>query len=176
MPGLVLEGPDDLNCATLQAALQNAGLNVQHTRLASNEYRIFVKDHDEQMTLSTPFRIGKILDECKKMLRRIHNFPEEIKIENGLFFPEQSRFQKGSGAAVSLTEKECDLLLVLWKAYPEHVSKEQLLAQVWGYQTELETHTLETHIYRLRQKIEDAPAQPKALLTHENGYRLSAVE
>lgn len=72
-----------------------------------------------------------------------------------------------------LTEKEITLLRTLAEAGPEGVSRADLLEKVWGYRNDLETHTLETHIYRLRQKLEVDPLAPRLLLTLESGYALS---
>jgi DNA-binding response OmpR family regulator len=73
---------------------------------------------------------------------------------------------------IRLTEKECDILLTLYDADGKSVSRQTLLDQVWGYASNVETHTLETHIYRVRQKIEIDPAAPAFLLTDEQGYLL----
>ena len=54
----------------------------------------------------------------------------------------------------------------------EGCTREVLLHKIWGYKSDLDTHTLETHIYRLRQKIEAEPDFPNHLLTIENGYKL----
>ena len=77
--------------------------------------------------------------------------------------------------AVQLTEKERDLLLALHRRGGAIVTRRELLDEVWGYGDGIETHTLETHIYRLRQKIEDDPANPVHLMTEEPGYRLDQV-
>lgn len=74
--------------------------------------------------------------------------------------------------AVQLTEKERDILLALYRRGGATVGRKELLDDVWGYGDGIETHTLETHIYRLRQKIEDDPAHPVHLITEEPGYRL----
>jgi DNA-binding response OmpR family regulator len=74
---------------------------------------------------------------------------------------------------VRLTEKETDILRYLKNAHGI-VARQTLLGEVWGYGPQVATHTLETHIYRLRKKIEKAPGDAKILLTEEGGYRLSA--
>lgn len=73
--------------------------------------------------------------------------------------------------AARLTEKEAQLLLLLAREGP--VSRQRILDAVWGYREGLETHTLETHIYRLRQKLGDDAANPRILLTTEGGYSLA---
>lgn len=70
---------------------------------------------------------------------------------------------------IKLTERETAILKYLYKAGDKIVGKAELLAEVWGYNPEATTHTVETHIYRLRQKIE-RPEQ--VIMTEDNGYRL----
>lgn len=72
-----------------------------------------------------------------------------------------------------LTDKEVSLLRMLGEQGKAGMSRDELLEKVWGYREGLDTHTLETHIYRLRQKIETDPADPQLLLTIEGGYRLA---
>ena len=72
----------------------------------------------------------------------------------------------------ALTEKETKILQVLNRAFPVSATKDELLAEVWDMRDGLTTHTLETHIYRLRQKIEADPSNAKSLVTEEGGYRL----
>jgi DNA-binding winged helix-turn-helix (wHTH) protein len=76
--------------------------------------------------------------------------------------------------AARLTEKEVTLLRTLAEAGPNGVSRAALLEKVWGYRDDLDTHTLETHIYRLRQKLETDPESPRLLLTLESGYALTS--
>lgn len=79
----------------------------------------------------------------------------------------------GGEDSVRLTEKETHLLAFL-KEKGGQASREELLEHIWGYAQGVETHTIETHIYRLRQKIEENPSLPKILLTQEDGYKLNA--
>ena len=74
--------------------------------------------------------------------------------------------------SVRLTEKEAAVLALLHEQDGRAVSRDDLLKDVWGYAEGLDTHTLETHIYRLRQKIEQDPAKPKILITDDKGYIL----
>jgi DNA-binding response OmpR family regulator len=75
---------------------------------------------------------------------------------------------------IRLTEKESAILKYLYRAGGRPVGRQILLNEVWGYNSAVTTHTLETHIYRLRQKIEPDPSQARLLLTEGGGYRLDA--
>ena len=76
------------------------------------------------------------------------------------------------GSKVRLTEKEISILRYLYSAGQRPVSREKLLQEVWGYKSGVTTHTLETHICRLRQKIEKDAAAPSILVTETGGYKL----
>lgn len=71
-----------------------------------------------------------------------------------------------------LTEREVSILKYLFKAQNKIVSKAELLSEVWGYNPEATTHTVETHIYRLRQKIEHDDKSFQIIITEDNGYKL----
>jgi DNA-binding response OmpR family regulator len=84
-----------------------------------------------------------------------------------------------SGAAhepVRLTEREAAIFAYLWRNLDRNVPRDELLAQVLGYSGDTATHTLETHIYRLRRKLAAAAATPPRLISEDKGYRLSAPE
>jgi len=81
-------------------------------------------------------------------------------------------FDSGSDNVQTLTEKETTILKFLYQAFPSDISKAHILAEVWGFQNTVSTHTLETHIYRLRQKISQL-TDKQLVLTTENGYRLA---
>ena len=74
---------------------------------------------------------------------------------------------------IRLTGKESAILKFLYRSDSRPVDRQILLHEVWGYNPAVTTHTLETHIYRLRQKMERHPRNPVLLLTENGGYRLS---
>ena len=73
---------------------------------------------------------------------------------------------------IKLTEKEVAIIKYLYKAKDKIVSKNELLQEVWGYSPEVTTHTIETHIYRLRQKVEHEDVSAQIILTSDGGYQL----
>jgi hypothetical protein len=97
---------------------------------------------------------------------------ERLRFGPYIFSPQDLLLRTGAKDEIRLTEKERDILLCLLEAR-EPVERRALLDKVWGYADGVETHTLETHIYRLRQKIEMDPASPQYLLTDGTGYRLA---
>ena len=88
------------------------------------------------------------------------------------FRPSSKLLLNPKGNKVRLTEKETSILRYLYRAGQRPVSRETLLQEVWGYNSGVTTHTLETHIYRLRQKIEKDAAAPAILVTEAGGYKL----
>jgi DNA-binding response OmpR family regulator len=80
--------------------------------------------------------------------------------------------ERARARTIRLTEKEAAMLELLWHAAGTVVARDDLLARVWGYQAGITTHTLETHVYRLRRKIERDPAKAELLVTDIGGYRL----
>ena len=79
---------------------------------------------------------------------------------------------KKANKKIRLTEKETAILKYLYRAEQRAVGRETLLGEVWGYNAGVTTHTLETHVYRLRQKIEKDPAKAQILITDAGGYKL----
>src|SRR6516165_8336810 len=88
------------------------------------------------------------------------------------FRPSSKILLNQKGNKVRLTEKETAILRYLYRADQRPVSRETLLQEVWGYNSGVTTHTLETHIYRLRQKFENDAATPAILVTEAGGYKL----
>ena len=120
-----------------------------------------------------PFKFAVLLARIRAQLRS-HEQSEDAVFDIGPyeFSPAHKLLRTESGQKVRLTEKETNILKYLYRASPRPVSRDELLHEVWGYNANVSTHTLETHIYRLRQKIEPDPAQARLLITESGGYRL----
>jgi DNA-binding response OmpR family regulator len=120
-----------------------------------------------------PFRFAVLLARIRVQMRQ-HEASEEAEFQIGpyTFRPSMKLLIDPKGGKLRLTEKEAAILRYLHRANGEPAARETLLREVWGYNSNVTTHTLETHIYRLRQKIEDNPAEAKLLVTDGGGYKL----
>src|SRR6516165_8347280 len=125
--------------------------------------------------VTKPFRFAVLLARIRAQLRQ-HEASEDAIFTIGpyTFRPSSKILLNPEGNEVRLTEKETGVLRYLCRAGQRPVSRETLLQEVWGYNSGLTTHTLETHIYRLRQKIEKDAASPAILVTQAGGYALVA--
>lgn len=120
--------------------------------------------------LAKPVRPGALLARVDEALRLAPAAP--MRIGGWRFDPAARLLEDEGGRKVRLTDKEVAILLHLRQAGGV-VGRDELLAEVWGYSAAVTTHTLETHIYRLRRKIETDPANAALLLTEAGGYRLN---
>ncbi|MSP50291.1 MAG: response regulator transcription factor [Alphaproteobacteria bacterium] len=124
--------------------------------------------------ITKPFRLGVLIARIKAQLRQ-HEQSDDAVFAIGpyrfrpaaklLIEPEKNR-------RIHLTEKETAILKYLFRAGDKPIVREVLLNEVWGYNSGVTTHTLETHVYRLRQKIERNPSKAEILVTEQGGYRL----
>src|ERR1700688_2784024 len=123
--------------------------------------------------ITKPFRFAVLLARIRAQLRQ-HETSEDAVFTIGpyTFRPSSKILLNAKGNKVRLTEKESSILRYLYRAGQRPVSREKLLQEVWGYNSGVTTHTLETHIYRLRQKIERDAAAPAILVTESGGYKL----
>ncbi len=117
-------------------------------------------------------RLGAVLQKIRHCARKVDRQARIFSLGRFVFDPEASTLMTDEGEEVVLTEKESAILICLAEAQGALISRRDLLTKVWGYVDGVETHTLETHIYRLRQKLEIDPAKPEILLTQEQGYSL----
>jgi DNA-binding response OmpR family regulator len=123
-------------------------------------------------SIAKPFRFSLLLQKLHGLISRSETDGEGVRIGPYLFHP-TAKLLEQDGRKIRLTEKETNILKFL-HASAGTVPRETLLHEVWGYGPAVATHTLETHIYRLRKKIEQDPGKAQILLTEEGGYRLSA--
>jgi len=120
-------------------------------------------------SLARPFRFSGLLARLQAETGR--RSEAEVMIGPYSFRPAAKLLSEGE-RRIRLTEKETDILRFLHAA-GGNVARETLLHEVWGYNPAVTTHTLETHIYRLRKKIETNPGEANILLTEAGGYRLA---
>ena len=127
--------------------------------------------------IAKPFRLPELLARVRAQLRTFDNSEAAVfTIGPYLFRPSVRLLQDPQkNRKVRLTDKECRILKYLLRADNAAVDRATLLADVWGFNSGVTTHTLETHIYRLRQKMETDPAHPQLLLTDRGAYRLNAA-
>ena len=125
--------------------------------------------------VTKPFRFAVLLARVRAQLRA-HEQSEDVVLKIGpyQFRPAARVLVDPKGRKLRLTDKEANILKYLHRAGAKSVTREELLAEVWGYNAGVTTHTLETHIYRLRQKIESEPGQTRLLITEAGGYRLAS--
>jgi DNA-binding response OmpR family regulator len=124
--------------------------------------------------ITKPFRLDVLLARLRAQLRQ-HEASEDAIFTIGpyTFRPSAKLLTDESGKRkIRLTEKETAILKFLYRAGARSIGRDTLLNEVWGYNAGVTTHTLETHVYRLRQKIEKNPAKAEILITDGGGYRL----
>jgi DNA-binding response OmpR family regulator len=125
--------------------------------------------------VTKPFKFSILLARVRAHLRQ-HEQSEDAVFSIGpyTFKPAGKMLVRDdSGQKVRLTEKETSILKYLLRAGGKAVGRDELLDEVWGYNAAVTTHTLETHVYRLRQKVEEEPSKARILLTEPGGYRLN---
>ena len=124
--------------------------------------------------VAKPVRPAELIARLRTQLRLHENSMDAVfTLGPWQFHPAQKLLRDGKGVKIWLTAKEVDILRHLQRSGGA-VSKQSLLSEVWGYNPSVSSHTLETHIYRLRQKIEADPYAAQLLLTAEGGYRLAS--
>ena len=123
--------------------------------------------------VTKPFRLSVLMARLRAQLRQFE-LSDDVTFPIGpySFKPAAKMLVAGSGKKIHLTEKETAILKYLYRIGDRPVGRETLLDEVWGYNAGVPTHTLETHIYRLRQKIEPKAGEPTLLVTEPGGYRL----
>lgn len=169
--GLVAAGLDASELTTLAATLRRQPIGAALILLGTADEAEGLAALGADEVFVRPLRIGALISRLRGLLEAAA--PETLAIGPYRFDGAAKRLSlAATGTIVHLTEKETEILLALARAGATAVPREQLLSEVWQYNPEVTTHTLETHVYRLRQKMETAAAPGPFLLTEPGGYRL----
>jgi DNA-binding response OmpR family regulator len=157
--------------------LRHAGVKVPIIILTgSDEESDVVRGLDSGANdyIAKPFRLAELLARLRAQLRIFENSEDAVfNIGPYTFRPGAKLLMEPTrNRRIRLTEKEAAILKFLYRAGSKSVGRQVLLNEVWGYNAAVTTHTLETHIYRLRQKIEPDPSKACLLVTEGGGYRL----
>lgn len=124
--------------------------------------------------IAKPFRVSELMARLRAQLRVFDNSEDAVFSVGPYTFRPSAKMllDAARNRKIRLTEKEAAILKYLYRAGGRPVGRQILLNEVWGYNSAVTTHTLETHIYRLRQKIEPDPTNARLLVTEGGGYRL----
>ncbi|MDH3335395.1 MAG: response regulator transcription factor [Rhodospirillaceae bacterium] len=125
--------------------------------------------------ITKPFKLGVLLARLRAHIRQFE-MSDEAMLHIGPFGfqpGQRTLVEPGSDKTIRLTDKEAQILKFLYLQGGQVVSRKDLLGEVWGYNAQVTTHTLETHVYRLRQKIERDPTKAEILVTDQGGYKLT---
>ena len=127
--------------------------------------------------IAKPFRLAELLARLRAQLRIFENSEDAVFTIGPYTFRPSAKLlhEPVKNRRIRLTEKEAAILKFLYRAGTRPVARQVLLNEVWGYNAAVTTHTLETHIYRLRQKIEPDPSNARLLVTEGGGYRLDPI-
>ncbi|HSV04590.1 MAG TPA: response regulator transcription factor [Phenylobacterium sp.] len=178
-PDLVLLDVDlpDLDGREACRQMRDAGVTapiIMLTAATADEDTVQGLEAGANDYVTKPYKFAVLLARIRAQLRS-HEHSEGAVFHLGSyeFRPAAKLLIDHNQKKVRLTEKETNILKYLYRAGEKPVSREELLAEVWGYNAGVTTHTLETHVYRLRQKIEADPANARLLLTEAGGYKLA---
>jgi len=148
---------------------------VMLTAMDGDADQILGLDSGANDYLTKPFRLNVLLARLRTQLR------QHLRSSDAVFSLGPYEFRPNlkvlvrtdDGRRIPLTDKETQMLRLLYRHLDRPTDRNVLLREVWGYSSEASTHTIETHIYRLRQKIEPDPGAPSLLVTEAGGYRLN---
>lgn len=122
--------------------------------------------------VAKPVRLGVLMARLRAQLRQFELSDDATFAIGPYDFRPALKMLIQGNRKIHLTEKETAILKYLYRVGDRAVSRDVLLGEVWGYNAGVTTHTLETHIYRLRQKIERDPSHAEILVTEAGGYKL----
>ncbi len=168
--------PSKLNGNNLTKKLRTGGFKnpiimlITQSDASSEDNKLTIEANEH---IIKPFKYPALLKSIELQLRQFEKSEDTQHNIGSYVFKPNSKVLESKNKSIRLTEKENDILKFLYQNLETIVSREILLHEVWGYNSKVTTHTLETHIYRLRQKIEIDPANACFLITETGGYRLN---
>ena len=169
-------GLPDMDGREAVKVLRKSGFKAPIIMLTGNDSdadQILGLDAGANDYVTKPFKFAVLLARIRAQLRQ-HEQSEDAVFTIGhyTFKPASKLLVDEKGNKVRLTEKETSILKFLYRSGEKVITRDVLLHEVWGYNAGVTTHTLETHIYRLRQKIEKDPSNAELLVTETGGYKL----
>ncbi|MBH90096.1 MAG: DNA-binding response regulator [Magnetovibrio sp.] len=171
------EGLPDMNSFDVCSLMRINGFRapiIMITKVNSNVELVSGADKVVNEYITKPFRFAVLLSKIRTLIRQFENCNEEFfTIGPFSFYPGvHLLIEDKTKQRIRLTDKETLILKYLYRVSDRIVARDVLLEEVWGYNSKVTTRTLETHIYRLRQKLEKNPSQTQIILTEPGGYRL----
>ena len=170
-------GLPDMDGREVCRALRRKGVHtpiIMLTALEGEADTILGLDSGTNDYVTKPFRVGVLLARLRSQLRQ-YELSEDASFPVGpyTFRPAAKILHHNlEDRDISLSDKESAILKYLYRAGDAMVTCDTLYSEIWDYNATLMPHTLQTHIYRLRQKIEEHPSQPEILVSEPGGYRL----
>jgi Transcriptional regulatory protein, C terminal len=143
--------------------------------LQHSEKKLLLSDYDGEVIqqFNLPIRLSEIGEYLLKLQRKLNNY-ECYNLSDSIILDKIAKkllyLQDNPPKTIELTEKECEMLQYIFNAGAGGAEKDELLSQVWGYNPEVKSRTLETHIYRLRQKISDAGVNSPMIIVENGRY------
>ena len=170
-------GLPDMDGRELCGVLRRNGVHVPIVMLTASDTdadTVLGLDLGADDYVTKPFRLSVLLARLRAHLRQSEHSDDAVFTIGPYSFRPSAKLltDPGGRKKVRLTEKETAILKYLYRAGDRVIGRDTLLGEVWGYNAGVTTHTLETHVYRLRQKIERDPAAAQILVTEPGGYRL----
>ncbi len=133
-----------------------------------------VRESALNTVMTKPLSLENLLNQIRSSLTLLDNSADGYLYFNQYELRpiEKEIYNERNGETTKLTEKEVAIIKFLYKNKNKIVSKNDLLQEVWGYSPDASTHTIETHIYRLRQKVEHEDTEAQLIMTEDGGYKL----
>lgn len=170
-------GLPDIDGRELCRLIRKAGIKAPVIMLTAHDSdadTISGLDSGANDYIPKPVRLGVLMARLRAQLRQFELSDDAVfQIGPYAFRPAAKMLVSDKGRRIHLTEKETAILKFLYRLGGQPVARQRLLDEIWGYNAGVTTHTLETHIYRLRQKIEPVAGENTLLLTEPGGYRLN---